>query len=166
MWKKQDDAEGAQPQPTSKQQHDAARLLDDVLSQLPASNDDFQKRDLAVASEKAMGDDSNQPLTSSTMNTYTEAVKEFTKNATAFIEQLPLLTKARGAYEQAMRASTEMRKVLDTSDENLRTLMTQLEKRINLQELKFAADKKPSEPAKVETMKRTGEGGGRDYRWP
>jgi hypothetical protein len=166
MWKKQDDAEGAQPQPTLKQQHDAARLLDDVLSQLPASNDDFQKTNLAVASEKAMGDDSNQPLTSPTMNTYTEAVKEFTKNATAFIEQLPLLTKARGAYEQAMRASTEMRKVLDTSDENLRTLMTQLEKTINLQELKFAADKKPSEPAKVETMKRTGEGGGRDYRWP
>jgi len=113
-----------------------------------------------------MGDDSNQPLTSPTMNTYTEAVKEFTKNATAFIEQLPLLTKARGAYEQAMRASTEMRKVLDTSDENLRTLMTQLEKTINLQELKFGADKKPAEPAKVETMKRTGEGGGRDYRWP
>jgi hypothetical protein len=166
MWKKQDDAEGAQPQPTLKQQHDAARLLDDVLSQLPASNDDFQKTNLAVASEKAMGDDSNQPLTSPTMNTYTEAVKEFTKNATAFIEQLPLLTKARGAYEQAMRASTEMRKVLDTSDENLRTLMTQLEKTINLQELKFGANKKPSEPAKVETMKRTGEGGGRDYRWP
>ena len=166
MWKKQDDAEGAQPQPTLKQQHDAARLLDDVLSQSPASNDDLQKRDLAVASEKAMGDDSNQPLTSPTMNTYTEAVKEFTKNATAFIEQLPLLTKARGAYEEAMRTSAEMRNVLDTSDENLQTLMTQLEQRVNLQELKFATDKKSPEPAKLERMKATDEGGGRTFRWP
>ena len=65
-----------------------------------------------------------------------------------------------------MRASTEMRKVLDTSDENLRTLMTQLEQQVNLRELKSAKDKKPPEPAKVERMKTTDEGGGRALKWP
>jgi hypothetical protein len=100
------------------------------------------------------------------MNTYTEAVKEFTTNATAFIEHLPLLAKARAAYEEARRASTEMRRALDVGDEKLLTLMTQLEQRANLQELKSRPDKKPPELVKVERMKGVDEGGGRSSRWP
>jgi hypothetical protein len=163
MWKKQD-AEGAQPESPSKQRPDVASLRDARAESL--MNEDLQKVDFAVVSQQVLTADSNQPLPSPTMKTYTEAVKEFTKNATAFIEQLPLLTKAQGAYEEAMRASTEMRKVLDASDENLRTLMTQLEKRINLQEFKSAADKKPPEPARVERMTGTDESGSRGSRWP
>ena len=166
MWKKQDDAEGGQPDSTLEQR-DAARLLEDALSQFPPINGDYQKPNLAVASDEVLTKDSSQPLTSPTMKTYTEAVKEFTANATAFIEHLPLLAKARSAYERAMQASTEMRKALDTSDENLRTLMAQLEQQGNLREqLKSAADKKRPEPAKVEQMKATDEGGGRAFRWP
>ena len=166
MLKMQDDAGDAQPRSTSEQQRDAARLLGDALSRSRSISDDFQKRNFAVASEKIPTEDSNQPLTSPTMNTYTEAVKEFTTNATAFIEHLPLLTKARAAYEVAIRTSTEMRKILDTSDENLRTLMTQLEQQVNLREVKSATDKKPPEAAKVESIKETKEGGGRAFRWP
>ena len=162
MWKKQDDAEAGQPDSTSEQR-DAARLLEDALSQSSLINGDHQKTNLAVASDEVH---SSQPLTSPTMNTYTDAVKEFTANATAFIEHLPLLAKARSAYERAMQASTEMRKALDTSDENLRTLMAQLEQQGNLRELKSAADKKRPEPAKVEQMKATDEGGSRAFRWP
>jgi hypothetical protein len=165
MWMKQDDAEGA-PQSSSTQQRDAARLLGDALSQSRSINDDFQKKDSAVASEEVLTEDSSQPLTSPTMNTYREAVKEFTTSATAFIEHLPLLAKARAAYEEAMRASLEMRKALDAGDENLRTLMTQLEQQVKLRELNSATDKKPPEPAKVERMKATDEGGGRAFRWP
>jgi hypothetical protein len=166
MWKKQDDAEGMQPHSISTQQSDAARLLGDALSQSPSINDDFEKRNLTAPSKGGRSENSNQPLTSPTMNTYTEAVKEFTTNATAFIEHLPLLIKARAAYEEAMRASTEMRKALDVGDENLRTLMTQLEQRTNLQELKSRPDKKPPELVKVERMKGIDEGGGRSSRWP
>ncbi len=165
MWKKQDDAEAGQPDSTSEQR-EAARLLEEALSQSPLINGDYQKTNLAVASDEVLTKDSSQPLTSPTMNTYTEAVKEFTANATAFIEHLPLLAKARSAYERAMQASTEMRKALDTSDENLRTLMARLEQQGNLREFKSAADKKPPEPAKVEKMKATDEGGGRAFRWP
>ncbi len=91
------------------------------------------------------------------MATYTEALNEFTKNATWFIEQLPLLTKARDAYEQAMRASAELRKVLDTGEENLQTLMTQLEQAVNVHGVKPAPDRKKPEPAKVEAIRGTNE---------
>jgi len=162
MWKKPDDGEGAQSQSAS----DATRLLEEALTPSLSINDDLQKRNSPVSSEKVVAEGSDQPMTSPTMNTYTEAVKEFTANATAFIEHLPLLTKARAAYEEAMRASTEMRKVLDASDENLRTLMTQLEQQVNPREPKPAIDKKPPEPTKIERMKTTDEAGGRAFRWP
>ena len=164
MWKKQDGTEDAQPDLPSKQTPDLASLGDAPEESL--MNDQSKKENFAVVSQKVPTEDSSQPLPSPTMKTYTEAVNEFTKNATAFIEQLPLLTKARGGYEEAMRASAEMRKVLDASDENLRTLMTQLEQRVNLHEVKSATDKKNPEAAKVERMKGTDEGGGRGFRWP
>jgi hypothetical protein len=165
MWKKQDGSDSS-PQSTSMQQGDAARLLGDALSQSTPIKDDFKKEDFDRASEEVFPEDSKRPLASPTMNTYTEAVKEFTTNATAFIEHLPFLTKARAAYDEAMRASTEMRKALDTSDENLRTLMAQLEQQVKLRELNSALDKKPPEPAKVERMKDTDEGERRAFRWP
>jgi hypothetical protein len=165
MWNKHSDAEAAAQPESTPEQSDASRLLGDVLSRSSSTNDDVQKHS-AAASDEVPTKGSNQPFTSPTVNTYTEAVKEFTANATAFIEQLPLLTKARAAYEQAMRASTEMRKALDTSDENLRTLMTQLEQQVEVRELKSPKDKKPPEAAKVERLKSTEEGGGRAFRWP
>jgi hypothetical protein len=166
MWKKQDDVGGEQPELPSKERSNAAKLLSDALGQSSSINNDSEKRNVPAASEKGLAADSNQSPPSPTMNTYRDAVKEFTTNATAFIEQLPLLAKAREAYDRAMRASSEMRKVLDTSDQNLRTLMTQLEQKTDLQEFKSATDKKPPEPAKVERMKGIGEGESRPYRWP
>jgi len=47
----------------------------------------------------------------------------------------------------------ELRKVLDARDENLRSLMTQLEQGLKVQGgVKPAPDKKNSEPAKVEEL--------------
>ena len=91
---------------------------------------------------------------------------EFTKNATVFIEQLPLLIKARAAYEEAIRASAEIRKVLDTEEQNLRTLMTQLEHGLSVHDGKPAPDKKSPEPAKVERVRRTDERARRGIQWP
>lgn len=162
MWKKQNDPEGAQPESPSRQQHDAVKLLGDVLSQSPPN--DSEKGKVTVASGKALGEDPNQVTNSATMNAYKDAVREFTTNATAFIEHLSLLTKARAAYEKAMRASTEMRRVLDSSDDNLRTLMTQLEQQVSVRDLDPATEKKPPETAKLERMKATEEG--RAFRWP
>jgi len=117
----------------------------------------LKRENLAVGPQKVLAQDHNQPVPSPTMATYTEALNEFAKNATAFIEQLPLLTKARDAYEQAMRASAELRKVLDTGEENLQTLMRQLDQAVNVHGVKPAADRKKPEPAKVEAIRETDE---------
>ena len=94
------------------------------------------------------------------MATYTEAINEFTKNATAFIEQILLLTKARDAYEQSMRASADLRKVLDAGEENLRTLMTELEQVVNVHVGRPVPDKKKPEPFRLSPIRRTDESTG------
>lgn len=153
MWKNQDDAVGAQPEFASQ--------MPDLDSLGAVLIESFKKGNFAVGPQKVLAEDHNQPLLPPTMKTYTEAVNECTKSATAFIEQLPLLTKARGAYEEALRASAEMRKLLDAGDENLRTLMTQLEQGVNVHGVKPAPDKKNPQPAKVEAIRGTDESSSR-----
>jgi hypothetical protein len=152
MWKKQDDAVGAQPEFASQ--------MPDLESLGAVLIESFKKGNSAIVPQKVLAEDHHQPSSSPSM-TYTEAVNEFTKNATAFIEQLPLLTKARDAYEQAMRASAGLREVLDAGEENLRTLMTQLEQGVNVHGVTPAPDKKNPQPAKVEAIRGTDESSSR-----
>ena len=148
MWKKQDDAGDAQPEFS----------LPDLESVL--------KEKFKVGPQKGFTEGHKQPSSPASMETYTEAVNVFRQNATWFIEQLPLLAKARDAYEQAMRASGELRKILDAGEESLRTLMTQLEEAVNVQAVKPAADRKKPEPAKVEAIRATNENTGSGVRLP
>ena len=94
------------------------------------------------------------------MATYTDAVEEFRESATAFIQHLNLLAQARDAYQQAMTASAELRAVLDTGDENLRTLMTQMEQALDLHTGRPVVDKKKPEAVKVEAIKTGTDGAG------
>lgn len=94
-----------------------------------------------------------QPSTPPSMAAYTEAVNEFTRNATAFIEHVPLLTKARDAYDKAMKANAEVRKVLDKSEEDLRALMNHLIQVLNSNVGMVAPDKKRPEPTQLETLR-------------
>jgi len=66
-----------------------------------------------------------------TVTMYTEAMNKFTKSATAFMDQVHLLTEARDAYQEAIAASTALRNSLDAGDETLRSLMNQLEQVVN-----------------------------------
>ena len=89
-----------------------------------------------------------------TLGAYTEAVNKFTKSASAFIEHLPLLADARRAYEEASRASTELRRVLDAGDDNLRALMSHLEQMANVHfsgatGAKSGSDVRNTEPSKL-----------------
>src|SRR5580704_1825826 len=79
------------------------------------------------------------------MSTYVGAVEDFRKSATAFMQHVDLLAQARDAYQQAMTASAELRTVLDAGDENLRTLMTQLEQALNLLMARPVLDRKKPE---------------------
>jgi hypothetical protein len=104
-----------------------------------------------------------------TLGAYTEAVKKFTKSASAFIEQLPLLAAAREAYEEATRASAELRKVLDSGDENLRALMSHLEQMANVQLANVPTGRTGSsnmEPSKLGPVRVGEEGKGAMKRFP
>jgi hypothetical protein len=157
MWKKQDEDVGAQSEFASKQMPDST--LESVGEALIEDYRDRQvdKKKVAGGPQKLSAEGHDQPSPPATMATYTEAVNEFTKNATAFIEQIPLLTKARDAYEQAMKTSAELRKALDAGEENLRTFMTQLEQVVNVHAGKSVPDKKKPEPVKVEAIRETDE---------
>jgi exonuclease VII small subunit len=65
--------------------------------------------------------------------TYKEAVEEFSSSATEFLAHIPVLTKARGAYQRAIAVSTQVRHILDKGHEKLRLLMGQIEQAANIQ---------------------------------
>jgi hypothetical protein len=140
MWKNVNNGVATQPefasQPAAKTLPSAGKLLNE-----------------APVGLEAIGENEDPLSTTATMTTYAEAVNEFTKNATACIGFLPLISKARDGYEQATRASAQLRKVLDAGEENLRTVMTQLEQAINVHVPKSVGDGKRLEPAKVETIR-------------
>jgi paraquat-inducible protein B len=153
MWKKQSDPPGEQPDSFSNQVPDLTlESASETLMEAYRSSK-AEKAKFGVGAQEIHA--GPQPVPPTTMATYTEAMNEFTKNANAFIEQLPLLKKARNAYEQAMRANAELRKVLDTSEENLRALMTGLEQAVSP-----ASEKRRPEPAKVEAIRGTEEPSG------
>jgi hypothetical protein len=62
---------------------------------------------------------------------YAEAMNNFSRSATAFMEHVHLLTEARTAYQEAMAVGTALRNRLDAGDQTLRSLMTQLEQVVN-----------------------------------
>jgi hypothetical protein len=90
------------------------------------------------------------PRLPASMTSYTEAVDEFSKHATEFLAYMPLLIKARDAYQRAMAVSAEVRSMLDTGDGTLRTLMAQLEDAVAFHLGKAAPDRKKPESVKVE----------------
>jgi hypothetical protein len=99
--------------------------------------------------------DSPQQHMTDMLTTYKQAVEEFSLSAAEFLAHVPLLTKARDAYQRATAVSSQLRHVLDKGDETLRLLMSQMEQASNIQ---FAAptaagvsDKKRPEPVKLET---------------
>jgi len=162
MWKKQDDP-SERPDLVSSDTPDLASLGDALAQSFV--NEQFSQENLPTAPQRAVAE-IRAPSSPPDMKVYNEAASDFTNHATAFIEHLPLLAKARAAYAEAIRASAEMRKVLDARDEHLRNLMTQLEQAVNLHGVKASPDKKVAEPAKLERLKPTADAGGRPIRWP
>jgi exonuclease VII small subunit len=185
MWNKQDDSARTQPDlvardlasndVVSDDTPDLASLGDALIR--PLMDDQLKKGSFPAPSRTVSGETHALPaqaplLSSPTMKTYTEATSEFAQHASALMEHLPRLAKARAAYEEALRASAEMRKVLDAGDEKIRILMSQLEQKLSAHNLKPFADQKIPGPAKIERMKPpaelrpSAEAGGRTLRWP
>ncbi len=88
------------------------------------------------------------------MATYSAAVDEFSKHTSEFLASIPLLMKARDAYQRAMAVSAEVRSMLDTGDGTLRTLMAQLEDAVAIHVGKSPSDRKKPESVKAEPSSR------------
>ena len=97
------------------------------------------------------GEDGTQPMPS--WATYAEAMNDFTKSATAFMEHVHLLTEARTAYQEAMAVGTELRKKLDAGERTLRGLMSQLEQVVSAHMSETLLDGKKPELVKNENVR-------------
>jgi hypothetical protein len=106
------------------------------------------------------GSESMLEKTDHIMATYMGAADEFGRSAKEFLQHVNLLHQAWNAYEQAMTASAELRTVLDNGDENLRTLMTQLEQAVSSPFGRPVDSGKKLEALKDEVMKASAAGAG------
>jgi uncharacterized protein YdaU (DUF1376 family) len=87
------------------------------------------------------------------MTTYVEAADEFARSAKEFLLHVHLLSRSWDSYQQALAASAELRRVLDTSDENLRMVMAQLEEGVSSLSGKSVPSERKPEDLKAEVMK-------------
>jgi hypothetical protein len=88
-----------------------------------------------------------------TLTTYTSAAERFRSSAARLIQHLHHLVRARGAYEQAITASREIRAQLDVGDDNLRTLMNRMDQALDVPLKKSAPDERKADEVKQEVPK-------------
>jgi hypothetical protein len=156
MWKKQDDAVD---RPLEASATDLADLSPAALVEMVTGVRDNEREKLkSEAKQMERAELQMPPVSLPSMTTYTDALNKFTKSSTEFIEHLPVLSEARDAYLQAMKASKELRQVLDSGDANLRALMIRMEKMINIYIFESGGERKKPEASKVESIRPTDQG--------
>src|SRR5712664_52036 len=101
-----------------------------------------------------------------TLAMYAEAMNNFSRSATAFMEHVHLLTEARTRYHEAMAVGTALRNRLDAGDQTLRSLMAQLEQVVNDHLGEPVLDKKKPEVVKAESTRANNEGTGTVRMFP
>jgi hypothetical protein len=167
MWKKLENFTSSRPDPDVNETPNLNGMLDNKDGFVdPWLDEQDERSDFEATPQMDTGEPESEssepqsgktpqlePAPSVTLGAYSDAVKKFTKSASAFIEQLPLLAEAREAYEEATRASAELRRVLDAGDENLRTLMSHLEQMANIHLVNVPGGKPTTDKRKVEGAK-------------
>jgi hypothetical protein len=113
---------------------------------------------------KKENDMGTQPVPTWAM--YAEAMNNFSRSATAFMEHVHLLTEARTAYQEAMAVGTALRNRLDAGDQTLRSLMAQLEQVVNDHLGEPVLDRKKPELVKAEPTRAKNEGTGTSRMFP
>ena len=134
MWKKIEDVD-----PWKKEIEDA-----DAWRVIQQGKADETKKENEAGTQRLPG----------SMKTYSEAVDEFSKHTSEFLACIPVLIKARDAYQRAMAVSAEVRSMLDAGDGTLRTLMAQLEDAVAIHLGKTPSDRKKPESVTAEPSSR------------
>ncbi len=122
MWKKTEDADT-----WKKEMEDA-----DAWRVIQQGVDERTKKENEAGTQRLPG----------SMKTYSEAVDEFSKHTSEFLDQ------------RAMAVSAEVRSMLDAGDGTLRTLMAQLEDAVAIHLGKTPSDRKKPESVKAEPSSR------------
>lgn len=179
MWKKLENFAGARPDPSSHEASssdpmpEGTESLEDpwLIGKTESVDAELEENSSADAVNEEIEWPKQKPESTPpmTLGAYTEAVNKFTKSASAFIEHLPLLAEARQAYEEATKASAELRRVLDAGDANLRALMSHLEQMANVHlgpTGTHELEKKNGEPSKLGPVRVGEEAKGAMKRFP
>lgn len=119
---------------------------------------------MSGATWKKEDDMGTQPVPTWAM--YAEAMNNFSRSATAFMEHVHLLTEARTAYQEAMAVGTAIRSRLDAGDQTLKSLMAQLEQVVNDHLEEPVLDRKKPELVKAEPIREKNEGPGTSRMFP
>jgi DNA repair exonuclease SbcCD ATPase subunit len=72
-----------------------------------------------------------QLLSTTTIREYAQTLEKCTKSASEYLRCASLLCEARDSYDKLRRLSDEIRKLLDTEEMKLRSLMDQVQKTAN-----------------------------------
>jgi hypothetical protein len=97
---------------------------------------------------------------------YAEAMNKFRRSASSFMEHVHLLTEARMAYQEALTVGNELRNRLDSGDQVLSSVMTQLEQVINDHLSEPVVDRKRPELVREEQVRGKNAATGTDRNFP
>lgn len=146
MWKKLEDLASAPSKPSS------ANPEEDSVTQMlmSAIRDSGQEK----LQQPQQIDDPQRKMSGNeqTFQEYSEAVDKFTRSAREFIRCAPLLSEARQAYEKLRSTSEQIRRSLDSDEQQFKILMglAQDQANVHLAPAESPLERKPPEPSKPE----------------
>jgi hypothetical protein len=145
MWSKSD----AKPVPpdTSINQPENESITEMLMGAIRESNY-AKEQPLEDREPKLAEHHSSEPM----FVQYAEALEKCTKSAAEFIRCASLLSEARQAYEKLMAASDEIRRSLDSDEQQVRALMdlAQEKAKIHLAPAEAVSGRKPPEASRPE----------------
>jgi len=128
MWKKADQLPGT----LDSASNSADPISEEVGRMLMAvvSKSTREQEQVASVSKPEVAQEL-QFLSATTIREYAQTLEKCTKSASEYLRCASLLCEARDSYDKLRRLSDEIRKLLDTEEMKLRSLMDQVQKTAN-----------------------------------
>jgi hypothetical protein len=128
MWKKADQL----PSTLDSASNSADPISEEVGRMLMAvvSKSTREQEQVASVSKPEVAQEL-QFLSATTIREYAQTLEKCTKSASEYLRCASLLFEARDSYDKLRRLSDEIRKLLDTEEMKLRSLMDQVQKTAN-----------------------------------
>jgi len=156
MWKKADPLPGT----LDSASNSADPISEEVGRMLMAvvSKSTREQEQLASVSKPEVAQEL-QLLSTTTIREYAQTLEKCTNSASEYLRCASLLCEARDSYDKLRRLSDEIRKLLDTEEMKLRSLMDQVQKTANEPSISGQAvtERRGPESFKAESVMANGE---------